>query len=201
MRSGRRAGSTDTREAILQAAVRVFHELGYSGATMRAIGAAAGVDPALIHHYFDNKRRLFVAAMQLPADPQQIVGILNAGDRSTLGVTLVRLFFRIWESSDASPFIALVRSAMTHDDAARMLRDLVTEEIIGPVAGALDLDNSRLRANLVGAHMVGLVIMRYIIRLEPLASADSEELVEAVGPTVQRYFTEPLWAQAPTPGP
>lgn len=196
VRSGRRTGAGDTKQAILQAAREVFYAEGYAGATMRAIAAGAGVDPALIHHYFDNKRSLFVAAMRLPIDPQRVVQVLTGGDRARLGETLAGLFFGIWESPDADPFIAVVRSAMTHEDAAAMLRDMISEEVIGPVAAALEVDNPKLRTSLVGAHMAGLAMMRYIIRLEPLASADPDLLVEAVGPAVQRYLTEPLWQRA-----
>ncbi|MEX2587390.1 MAG: TetR family transcriptional regulator [Actinomycetota bacterium] len=192
-RSGRRAGWGGTKEAILKAAREVFHYQGYAGATMRAIAAGAGVDPALIHHYFDNKRSLFVAAMHLPVDPDRIVQVLTGGDRARLGETLVGLFFSAWESPGADPFIAVLRSAMTHEDAAAMLRDMVSEEVIGPVAAALEVDHAQLRTSLVGAHMAGLAMMRYIIQLEPLASADPDLLVEAVGPAVQRYLTEPLW--------
>lgn len=195
-RSGRRTGAGETKQAILQAAREVFHTEGYAGATMRAIAAEAGVDPALIHHYFESKRSLFVAAMQLPIDPQRVVQVLTEGNRDRLGETLVELFFSIWESPDADPFIAVLRSAMTHEDAAVMLREMVSVEVIGPVAEALNVDNPELRTSLVGAHMAGLAMMRYIIGLEPLASADPGLLVEAVGPAVQRYLTEPLWPGA-----
>lgn len=195
-RSGRRTGAGETKQVILQAAREDFYAQGYAGATMRSIAAGAGVDPALIHHYFESKRSLFVAAMQLPIDPQQVVQALSGGNRDRLGETLVGLFFSVWESSDADPFIAVLRSAMTHEDAAVMLREMVSQEVIGPVAEALNVDNPKLRTSLVGSHMAGLAMMRYIIGLEPLASADPDLLVEAVGPAVQRYLTEPLWSGA-----
>lgn len=193
-RSGRRTGAGETKQAILRVAREVFHAQGYAGATMRSIAAGAGVDPALIHHYFESKRSLFVAAMQLPIDPQRVVQALTGGNRAQLGETLVGLFFSVWESPDADPFIAVLRSAMTHEDAAAMLRDMVSQEVIGPVAETLNVDNPELRTSLVGSHMAGLAMMRYIIGLEPLASADPDLLVEAVGPAVQRYLTEPLWS-------
>jgi AcrR family transcriptional regulator len=192
-RSGRRPGAANSREAILDAAREVFHAEGYTGATIRGIAAGAAVDPALVHHYFGNKRALFVAAMQLPIDPQVVVSMLLQEDRSKLGESIIRLFLSIWEAGNVGHFIALVRSAMSHEDAARMLRDLITEEIIGPVAGTLGTDNPELRATLVGSHMVGIAMMRYIIRLEPIASAEPEALIEAVGPTLQRYLTGRLW--------
>jgi AcrR family transcriptional regulator len=194
VRTGRRPGAANTQEAILESARTVFHAEGYTGATIRGIAATAGVDPALVHHYFGNKRALFVTAMKLPVDPHRLVQMLLQSDRSRLGENIARLFFSIWESSDVTPFIALVRSAMSHDDAARMLRDLVSEEIIGPVAATLGSDQPKLRATLVGTHMVGLAMMRYILRLEPIASVDPETLIEAVGPTLQRYLTGDLWS-------
>ena len=193
VRSGRRPGAGNSREAILDAAREVFHAEGYAGATIRGIAANAGVDPALVHHYFGNKRALFVAAMKLPIDPQVIVGMLLQTDKSKLGEGVIRLFLTIWEDGNVGPFIALVRSAMSHEDAARMLRDLITEEIIGPVAASLGTDNPELRATLVGSHMVGIAMMRYVLKLKPIASADPERLIDAVGPTLQRYLTGKLW--------
>jgi AcrR family transcriptional regulator len=193
VRSGRRPGDTNTREAILDAARAGFHEEGYAGATIRGIAARAQVDPALVHHYFGNKRTLFVAAMKLPVDPQQIVGMLLQADTDSLGERLVRLFLSIWEGTDTSPFVALIRSAMSEEAAARMLGDLIAQEIIGPVAAALGTDHPELRAALAGSQMVGLAMLRYILRLEPIASSDQELLVSALGPTLQRYLTGELW--------
>ena len=183
----------------MDSARSVFHSEGYAGATIRGIASGAGVDPALVHHYFGNKRALFVAAMQLPVDPHVVVEMLLQSDRSTLGESLARLFFSIWESTDVIPFVALLRSAMSHDEAARMLRDLISEEIIGPVAANLGSDNPKLRTSLVGSQMVGIVLLRYIIRLEPLASTDSETVVEALAPTLQRYLTGQLWDEEALP--
>lgn len=194
--TGRRPGDVNTRATILDAARSVFHAEGYLGATIRGIAAKAGVDPALVHHYFGNKRALFVAAMELPVDPHDIVEMLLESDRSTLGETFARLFLAVWESAGISPFIALIRSAMTHDDAARMLRELISEEIIGPVARTLGSDNPGLRATLVGSQMVGIAMVRYILRLEPIASADTETLVQAIAPTLQRYLTGDLWSES-----
>lgn len=193
VRSGRRPGTTNTREAILDAARGVFHSEGYKGATIRGIAAAAGVDGALVHHYFGSKRGLFVTAMQLPMDPQVVVQMLLASDRDDLGESIARVILDAWESTDTSPFVALIRSAMADEDSARMLRDLIAEEVIGPIAAHLGTDQPRLRAALVGSQMAGLAMLRYIIRLEPVAKAGRDELVEAIGPTLQRYLTAPLW--------
>jgi len=194
VRTGRRPGDVNTREAILDAARAVFHSDGYDAATIRGIASHAGVDPALVHHYFGTKRGLFVTAMRLPVDPAQLVQLLLEGDPRSLGLRIARLFFAIWEGTDINPFVALIRSATSHDDAARMLRELVTQEIIGPVAAHIGRPDAELRATLVGTQMVGIVMMRYILRLEPMASADPEQLIEAVAPTIQRYLTADLHA-------
>jgi AcrR family transcriptional regulator len=194
MRTGRRPGDTNTRDAILSAARTVFQSEGYNAATIRGIASHAHVDPALVHHYFGNKRSLFVTAMHLPVDPRQIVEMLVEGDNRTLGLRIGRLFFAIWEGTDTNPFIALIRSATSHDDAARMLRELVTDEIIGPVAEHIGQADAELRATLVATQMVGIVMLRYIIKLDPLASADPERIVQAIAPTIQRYLTADLWA-------
>jgi AcrR family transcriptional regulator len=193
VRSGRRPGDANTREAILEAARVGFHDEGYAGATIRGIAARAEVDPALVHHYFGNKRALFVAAMKLPVDPQQIVEMLLQADTEMLGERLVRLFLSIWEGTDTTPFVGLIRSAMSDEAAARMLGDLLAQEIIGPVAASLGADRPELRATLAGSQMVGLAMLRYILRLEPIASAAQESLVAAMGPTLQRYLTGDLW--------
>lgn len=151
------------------------------------------MDPALVHHYFGNKRALFVAATSLPIDPKQIVQMLVEGDRGALGERIARLFFSIWEAGDTSPFIALIRSATSHDDAVRMVRELVSKEIIGPVAAHMGIPDAELRANLVATHMVGMVMLRYIIKLEPLASADPEKLIQAIVPSLQRYLADDIW--------
>jgi AcrR family transcriptional regulator len=191
-RTGRRPGRGKTRVAITEAARAIFTEEGYDAATIRGIARRAGVDPALVHHFFGTKRQLFFAAMQFPFDPESLIEMMLSGDRETIGERMARAFFSIWESSDAVPIIALVRSAASHEDAARMLREVVAAEIIGRIAEELGSPDARLRASLVGSQVVGLVMARYIIRIEPLASAEPELLIPALAGTVQRYLTGEL---------
>lgn len=191
MRTGRRPGTRDTRGAILQAARRQFAQLGYEGATIRAIAARAGVDPALVLHYFESKEGLFVAAMELPFRPSDVLPPLLELGTDGLGERLVRLFLQVLNHPH-SALEGLLRAAASNPRAAAMLRGFVTREVIGRVAAALEVDRPELRASLAGSQMVGLAMLRTIIRVRPLAEADQEVLVRAVGPVVQRYLTEDL---------
>jgi AcrR family transcriptional regulator len=189
VRTGRRPGSVATRAEILEAARVTFTEEGYDAATIRSIARRAGVDPALVHHFFGTKRELFVEAMQLPMDPELVIAQILAGDRSTIGERVARTIFLISESEKAAPFIGLVRSAASHDDAARMLREMISTEIIGRIAAGLDAPDARLRATMVGSQVVGLIMARHVIQIEPLASADPEDLIPFLAGTIQRYLT------------
>ena len=189
-RGGRRPGESDTREAILTAARNGFAELGYDRATIRGVAATAGVDPALVIHYFGSKDELFEAALELPVRPAEILARGAAAGPDRLGATVVRTFLEAWEPPETRVrLMAMLRSAMTNDAAMGMIRDLLVREVFGPITQALGVPDAQLRATLVGSQFVGLAIMRYIARLEPLASASVDELVAAVGPTVQRYLT------------
>jgi AcrR family transcriptional regulator len=192
-RTGRRPGESGTQQAILDAARAAFTETGYDGATLRGIARSAGVDPALVHHYFGSKEQLFVAAMNIPFDPGQIFPALLAPGVDGLGERIVRTFLTIWDSPDlVNPFLGLLRGAMTHEKSAAMLREFIGQAVIGRLTTALDVDQPRLRATLIGSHLFGLAFGRYIIRIEPLASAGTEEVVAAVAPALQRYLTGDL---------
>jgi AcrR family transcriptional regulator len=189
-RTGRRPGVSGSREAILDAARRVFAEHGYQQATIRGVAELAGVDSALVHHYFGKKQELFVAAVRLPVNPVEQLAAVLAADPDLVGERLVGTFLSIWDNAaDRSPLLALVRSAVGDEDAAAMLREFITEEVLGQIARRLGSPDARLRATLVGSQLVGLIMARYIIKVEPLASAPAAQVAAAVGPTVQRYLT------------
>ena len=189
-RAGRRPGGSGTRAAILAAARATFADRGYDRTTVREVGARAGVDPALVHHYHGTKEQLFAAAMRLPMDPAVAIPALLQPGRAGLGERMVRYFMTVCESGgEASPFLALLRGAVSHPASAAMLREFITRAVVGRVARALGTPDAELRATLVGSQMVGLAMVRYVIRVEPLASADHDEVVAAVAPTVQRYLT------------
>jgi len=189
---GRRPAGQQTREALLAAAREEFVQRGYDQARVRSIAAAAGVDPAMVNHWFGGKDGLFTAAMDLPVDPAAVVARILDGDPELAGQRLVRTFLSVWDPSRGGPFVAMLRSVSSHEHAATMMREFVTDRIFGPLAAALDSDQQLLRATLCGSQVVGLGMTRYVIKLDPIASADVETLVAAIGPTLQRYLTGPL---------
>jgi len=185
---GRRPGSVDTRGEILAAAREEFAAKGYDAASVRGIARQAGVDPALVHHYFGTKEKVFVAAMALPFDPADRLPQVLAGDPAQLGERLVRMFLSIWaEPEFRTPMVGMVRSAFTGEQGATLLREFVGSALLGRVAQAAGPVDP-LRVQTAAAQMVGVVILRHVVRLEPLASADPEEIVALVAPTVQRYL-------------
>ncbi|MEU8051926.1 TetR family transcriptional regulator [Micromonospora haikouensis] len=189
-RTGRRPGNPGTREAILDAARAAFAERGFDAASIRSIAAAAGVDPALVHHYFGGKDQLFLAAMGAPLDPGELLPRVLAGDADGVGERLVRTFLGVWDSPAGAAAVALLRSAVTNEWTARLLREFLVTQVLRRVLHHLDVDPAELplRGSLVASQLVGLALMRYVVRLEPVASAPPETLVAAVGPTVQRYL-------------
>jgi AcrR family transcriptional regulator len=192
-RTGRRPGDPDTRTRIVDAARGLFAERGFEGASVRAIAGAAGVDPALVHHYFDTKQRLFLEAVDFPIDELGDVRDLAAGDIDELGERLVRFALRLWDDPVVLPrLLGVLRSAVTDPHAARMLGVLFTRQ--GPIqlVRSIGVDRAELRAELIGTQLVGLAIARHVLRVEPLSSVDDETIVAAVGPTMQRYLTGDL---------
>lgn len=190
-RTGRRPGASSTRERILEAARSHFGEVGYDGATVREIAAVAGVDPALISHYFGSKEGVFLAAVEFPADPAEFIPRLLAPGLDGLGPRLVGFFVRTWDSPAGSPMLALIRSVVSSERAAAALREFVTREVLGRLAAAIDLDRPQLRASLAASQLIGLAVLRYVVRVEPVASATADDLAAWLGPTVQRYLTAP----------
>jgi AcrR family transcriptional regulator len=189
-RTGRRAGDSGTREAILDAARARFARSGYDGATTRGIAAEAGVDPALLHHFFGTKERLFVAAMRFPMLPSEFLSDVVTAERDRLGEVIVRLVMQIWDDPDArSTALGLLRSAVTNEGAARMLREFVSSAILSVVQRAAATPDADFRASLVASQVVGLAFARFVVEFEPIASASADELVTAIGPTIQRYLT------------
>ncbi|MEQ4715740.1 TetR family transcriptional regulator [Nonomuraea sp. B19D2] len=186
-RPGRRPGSADTRGEILTAARKVFAEKGFDKATVRAIARAAEVDPALVHHYFDTKEGMFAAAMQLPITPDQIIPTLIEGPREEIGERLVRLILQVTAAPETrEPMVALIRSAMTNEQAATMFREFISNALLFQVANRLGVPHLRIEAAF--AQMYGVIMGRYVIKLEPLASASHDELAELLAPTIQRYL-------------
>ena len=192
-RTGRRPGASGTRDAILDSARQNFGDNGYDSTSIRRVAQDAGVDPALVHHYFGTKEQLFVAAMELPLNPADLIAPLLLGDRDRLGERVVRTFLSVWDSEPMrAPMLAMIRSAVQHDQAAAMVREFIEGVIVARAIETLDVDHVQWRANLVATQVLGLAIGRYIIKIEPLASASQDEVVSAIAPTVQRYMAGDL---------
>jgi AcrR family transcriptional regulator len=189
-RPGRRPGPSQTRDAVLGAARRLFAEYGYDKTTIRAIGREAGVDAALVHHYFGSKEQMFVAAMELPFEPSSVITDVIAGPRDELALRITRFFFSVWrEPEHRAPLVALLRSATTNKQAAAMFREFIESAMLARAADALGLP--RLHIGAAAAQLVGLVLVRYVIGVEPLASASEEQLVALVTPVLEYYLTGP----------
>jgi AcrR family transcriptional regulator len=192
-RTGRRAGAADTRGEILTAARHVFGELGFDGTTVRAVAARAGVDPALVHHYFGTKQALFLAAMELPIDFNALIERVMSGPRQAIGERLVRESLELWEDPATRPlFLGIIRSATTDPVAAGMLRRLLTEGPLLALTRTSGRPDAALRATMAASQIVGLAMARYVIGVEPLASASADQVARAIGPTIQRYLVGDL---------
>jgi len=186
-RTGRRPGNSGSREAILDAARRLFAARGYDGASVRAIAGEARVDPGLVMHFFGTKEGVFVAAMDLPYVPSQAIpGLIAGGPPEQTGDRVARFFVQTWdETSSRSPLLAMIRSATTSDRSAEVLRGFLEREIVATLATAIGGPDAALRASVVASQMVGLAMARYVVRLEPVAGASADEVVAALAPALQ----------------
>jgi AcrR family transcriptional regulator len=190
-RTGRRPGTGDTREKILAAARSQFSGAGFEGTTVRGIAGEARVDPALVIHYFGSKEAVFLAAVEFPVDPAEFIPKLLAPGLDGLGGRLVQFFVTTWDSPAGSPLLGILRSIVGNERAAALMRDFVSREVLGRLAKALELDQPELRASLAATQLLGLAILRYVVKVEPLASARPEDVARWLGPGVQRYLTDP----------
>ncbi len=198
---GRRAGDSGTRDAIGEAARAQFAEHGYHGATIRGIAAAAEVDPALVHHYYGTKEALFAAAMRLPVVPSEVLtaALTPAGGAAVgpgFGEHLVRTALQLWESDELKEtFLGLLRSAVTSEQASVMLREFISDSILGTVARVAGLGRqwspaeAEYRAAMVATQMLGLALTRLVLGLPAVTGASADELAATVGPSVERYLS------------
>jgi AcrR family transcriptional regulator len=191
-RTGRRPGATDTREQIAVAARTLFAEMGYERASFRRIATAAGVDPALVVHFFGSKEDLFRQVMALPPAIADALEKLADGPRETIGRRLAELIVSVLENPVSRPItLGRIRCAATHPDAAALVRETVTRDL-RKLADAVTDDRPDVRAVLLGAHVVGVALARYVVLVEPLASMSPPEVVAVIAPTFQHYLVEPL---------
>ncbi|MFD7747085.1 TetR family transcriptional regulator [Streptomyces sp. NPDC059698] len=179
------------RTRILEAARTEFAERGYDKTSVRGIAKAAGVDAALVHHYFGTKDGVFAAAVEVTFEPALVLPAVLGGPPEGLGERLAAFFLSVWEDpATRTPLLAVLRSAVTHEAAANVLRDFVLRRLLERIAAELDVPDPTLRAELAASHMLGIVMLRYVLRAEPLASADPAEIVAMTAPTLQRYLGE-----------
>lgn len=198
-RSGDDGALSPTQEAILESARSSFLAQGFARTTIRGVARTAGVDPALVSYYFGSKGDLFGASMNLRIRASEEIAQLLTGDLRTAGPRLVRLSMTAWDdSAGGATFRALLRWIATDDGAPEAIQDYATQQLAAPIAAALGQQTgmtaevARERATLAGSQLVGLAMVRYVFRLEPVASASIDRLVETVGPTIQHYLTGQL---------
>lgn len=190
---GRRVGDSGTREAILAAARDQFAAKGYGGASLRTIAAAAGVDTALIRHFFGSKDDLFAATLHVPEEVLQHMLRALDGPSDRLGERMVDMYLRLWEDpATAGPILAVARSAISSDKAADRLRNILGAVVFRGALTHLAADDADVRVALAGAHLMGVALARYVVRVEPLTALDRDTLIAMCAPAIQRYLTEPL---------
>jgi AcrR family transcriptional regulator len=191
--AGTATGGAGTRDRILAVAREEFSARGYDATSVRSIAKAAGVDAALVHHYFGTKEQVFAAAIELSFGPAfELPKALAAGSGEAMGERLARFMLGVWEDPvTAEPLLAIVRSAVTNEQAAAVFRGMLGRRVLAAVAGDLPAPDPEYRVQLAAAQLIGIVMLRYVIRVEPTASATVDELVAAVAPTLQRYLTDP----------
>ena len=189
---GRRPGAPDTRADVLAAARTSFAEKGFRGTTIRAVAAAAGVDPALVHHYFGTKDDLFLAALELPVDPREVLAPVVAQGPDGAGERLLRAFLSVWDDPDAGVRLLAVARSILAEDGGRLLKDGFLPVVVGPVLASLVRDRPEDRLPLVVSQILGLIVTRYVVAVPAMAQLPAEDLVARVGPVLQHYLTGDL---------
>ena len=156
----------------------------------------------MVHHFFTGKDELFALSVELPADPEQVLSGVVDADPERRGELVVRAVLRLWESPAQPGLVAFIRGTLGSKAKTTLLREMVTRTIISRIIAGLPgpPQELALRGDLVATQMVGLMMVRYVVRLEPLASAPAEDVVRLVAPNVQRYLTGVLQPGRPEPG-
>lgn len=196
---GRRPGKPDTRGAILASARAEFAANGYGAASLRAIARRAQVDAALVHHYFPDKRHLFLASWHVQFDPSKIAAKVAAGGPRGFGVRLMSTALTVWESPLGETMLGALRAALSAPDQIQAVGGFIAEEIVHAVLAPMDIPARQrpLRTALIETQMIGVVIGRYVLGVEPLASLSREQVVALVGPVLQHALTGPLSPEVP----
>lgn len=192
-RPGRPAGPSDTRERILTSARELFARNGIDKTSIRSIAAGAGVDAALVHHYFGTKTELFAAAIHIPIDPMTVIGRLREVPVDQIGHALPSILLPLWDSEIGKGFVATLRSILAGNDVS-LVRSFFQEIIVGEIGPRVDYPagSARIRIQFVASQLVGVAMARYILELEPFATLPVDQIVDTIAPTLQRYLTGDL---------
>jgi AcrR family transcriptional regulator len=171
----------------------LFARNGIDKTSIRAIAADAGVDPALVHHYFGTKTQLFAAAIHIPIDPMQVIGPMRETPLDELGHTLPSILLSLWDSELGSGFIAMLRSILAGDQVS-LIRSFLQEVIAVEVGSRVDNPpgSGRIRVQFVASQLLGVVMARYILELDPFKSLPIEQIADTIAPNLQRYLTGDL---------
>jgi AcrR family transcriptional regulator len=192
-RAGRRPGTSGTRDAILAAARQQFADQGYDRTTLRSVAAQAGVDPALVVHFFGSKQGLFLAGVELPFEPADLAARISESPRERVGELVANFALGVLDDPEArSRWLAIIRAAASEPEVARLLRRTLETRVFAPIVEALGVEDAPLRVTLAGTQLVGIAMGRYIVGLKPLVTADSKTIAAAIAPTLQRYLVGPL---------
>lgn len=182
--------SQDARGRILHAAEKEFAARGYEATSLRAIARRASVDPALVHHYFADKADLFAEVVSVPVRPDKAIKSLLAGPRDAIGEGIARYILGEFEKPAVrTRAVALIRSVIGTEATARFLKGFLVREVFHRIARALDVPDADLRANLAASQLLGMMVLRYVVAVEPIATAPVDELVARVGPAIQWHLT------------
>ncbi len=192
-RPGRPPGNSNTRERILKKARDLFARNGISNTSIRAVAAAAGVDSALVHHYFGTKEKLFAAAVQVPIDPMDVIGPLQDVPVEELGHAILSMLLPLWDSEIGAGFIATLRSIVAGSEV-NLFRTFIQDVIAVEVGSRVDSPpgSGIVRIQLVASQLVGVIMTRYILELEPFASLPAQQIADTIAPNLQRYLTGDL---------
>lgn len=193
-RRGRRGGTTASRDQILDTARRLFAEHGFEGTSLRQIARETGVDPAMVHHFFKGKDELFALSVALPADPEKVLAGVDGYSPEDRAAAIVRAVLRLWESPAQHSLVAFLRGTIGSKAKTMLLREMVQRTVLSRIMAGVPGPPAEvaMRGNLVATQMVGVMLVRYVMRLEPLASASPDDVVRLVAPNVQHFLTGDL---------
>ena len=199
-RGGRRPGSTASRQKILEVARLAFPANGYAGTSLRGIARDAGVDPSLIVQFFGSKAGLFGAVVEWPFDASQIGAQIREVPPERVGEYTARMFIGHWDRDEhRNPIVSLIHAALAEPAAAAMLREFITVNLTLPMVERVGADRPQFRAALLASQLLGFGLARYVLAFDALSSATDEDLIAALGATLQHTYTAALTADGASP--